>query len=71
MWSGHGNRHLVVGEDEPAVGSRIHVGAADDAGRLVRHPVNVSGSLHGAHDIGEPTALFLIQVGKHCGVEDN
>ena len=32
MWSGHGNRHLVVGEDEPAMGSWIHVGAMDDAG---------------------------------------
>ena len=71
MWSGHGNRHPVVGEDEPATRPRIQVGATDDAGSFVRHPVNVSGSLHGAHDIGEPVALLLIQIGQHCGVEDN
>jgi hypothetical protein len=71
MWSGHSNRHLVVGEDEPALRSRIHVGATDDAGHLVRYPVNVAGSFHSAHDVGEPIALLLIQVGQHCGVEDN
>jgi hypothetical protein len=71
MWSGHGNRHPIVGEDEPATRPRIQVDAMDDAGSLVRHPVNVANSLHRAHDIGEPTALLLIQVGQHCGVEDN
>ena len=52
MWSGHGNRHPVVGEDEPATRPRVQVDATDDAGSLVRHPVNVADGR--GHDDGSP-----------------
>ena len=71
MWSCHGNRHLVVSEYEPAPRCWIEVGSTNDAGCLVRDPVHAAGSLQRVHDIGESTALSLIQVGQDSGVEDN
>jgi hypothetical protein len=38
---------------------------------LVRNPVHVASSLQGVHDIGESTALLLIQVGRNRGLEDD
>jgi hypothetical protein len=62
MWASHRNRRLVVGEDEAARRSRIEVGATDDPGCLVRHPVHAAGSPQSAHHRGEPTPVLLIQV---------
>jgi hypothetical protein len=71
MWSCHGNRHLVVGEDEAALGPRVDVCAMDDSGGLVRHLVHAEGRLQGVHDIGESPALIVIQIRRNRGVEDD
>lgn len=71
MRGGEGNGLVVVGQQEPPIGSIDHIRAADDAGAFVGDPLHPGGMKQLIHQVGESAAVVRGEVGQDRGVEDD